>query len=84
MAWGCFCLRGRSKLVIVSNTLNSEKYVELLQNTLKPFSEKSFKGIWRYQQDNAPMHSSKYTKNISWMLELMLSNGRQEVKILIL
>ena len=62
MVWGCFCLRGRPELFIVPNTLNSEKYVELLQNTLEPFAEKTFKGSWRYQQDNAPMHNSKYTK----------------------
>jgi len=37
MVWGCFCNNKLGPLVLVEGTLNSEKYIELLERNLLPF-----------------------------------------------
>lgn len=61
MVWGSFCRDGYSDLVRVQNRFNSEDYVELLEQYLLPFYQMN--NIEFYQQDNAPIHTSKKTKD---------------------
>ena len=64
MVWGCITPRGVGKLVRIDGILDSQKYTKLLSDGL-------FESINRYKlslkkitfmHDNAPIHSSYYTK----------------------
>src|SRR5688572_5054057 len=37
MVWGCFCNNKLGPLVLIEGTLNSDKYIELLEENLLPF-----------------------------------------------
>lgn len=62
MVWGAIGLGFKSQLVIIDGRLNSEKYCEILDEHLIPLISPEL----MYQQDNAPIHVSRYTKN--WMM----------------
>jgi transposase len=77
MVWGCFCNNKLGPLVLVEGTLNSDRYIELLENYLLPFlinlNEKEETLIpwyffqeedYIFQDDNASCHVSNKTK--SW------------------
>jgi len=75
MVWGCFCNNILGPLVLVEGTLNSDKYIELLQEHLLPFLNDLngegelipwyfFQDNYIFQDDNAPCHASIKTK--SW------------------
>ena len=58
MFWGCFSKRGLGPLIALEGSMNSEKYVELLEVALKPELEEA--GVpMIFMQDNAPCHTSK-------------------------
>lgn len=42
--------------------MNSVGYVDTLEHYLQPFARGDYKGFWLFQQDNAPDHTSSYTK----------------------
>lgn len=69
MVWGCFCRDGYSDLVRVEHRLNSEGYVQLLDQHFLPFyyNINNNINIEFYQQDNAPIHTSQLTTN--WFTE---------------
>jgi transposase len=62
MFWGFFSCKGPGPLIPIEGTMNSEKYVQILEAHLLPFLKKAkFNPIWMH--DNAPCHSSKFTKS---------------------
>ncbi|MEZ0498456.1 transposase [Sphingomonas sp. IW22] len=62
MVWGSFCRNGYSDLVRIQHRLNSEGYVELLEQNLLPLVDQ-MNNIEFYQQDNAPIHTAKFTRD---------------------
>ena len=68
MFWGCFSWLGIGPLIRVENTLNTKDYIRLLEEHYLPWArdliaETNTSLI--FQQDNAPIHTAKYTKR--WM-----------------
>lgn len=59
MVWGCFSFNGVGPLAIISERLNSEGYRAILDKCLVPNGEAMGGPEWIFQQDNAPIHSSK-------------------------
>ena len=53
-------------LAILEGKQNSEKYVSTLENYLVPFVDELGGGLV-FQQENAPIHQSRYTK--SWFAD---------------
>ena len=66
MFWGGFCYNGTLKLQKIKSNMNSIDYTDLLkkafENDLDQIKVYKNKKI-RFQQDNAPIHCSKYTRN---------------------
>jgi transposase/DNA-binding transcriptional MerR regulator len=58
MFWGCFSKKGLGPLVALDGTMNSEKYVQLLEDVLLP-ELIAAGGPMVFMQDNAPCHKSK-------------------------
>ncbi|KAA6384898.1 MAG: putative Transposable element Tc3 transposase, partial [Streblomastix strix] len=62
-----FCLDGpdgfKPNLIVVENTLDSEVYVDMLKKKFFGIAKKHYgRTEFRFQQDNAPCHASKFTK----------------------
>jgi transposase len=64
MTWGAFSAKDKSDLVFIENTINSKSYVSILQEHLVKRGFKMAGRNWIFQQDNASIHSSGFTK--SW------------------
>ena len=62
MVWGCFSYQGVGKLVFIDGKINSEDYICILTENLEQSA--SLLGIknFIFQQDNAPCHNSKLTR----------------------
>lgn len=70
MIWGAFSIKGYSPLYRVQcGTLNSERYQLLLKDVLLPSLHVLLPTEGLFQQDNAPPHSSRSTK------EFLQQNG---------
>src|SRR6185437_228381 len=65
MVWGGISKRGTTPLIIVRGTVKSEVYCNILHEAETTMSSLYPDG-YILQQDNAPYHMSKFTKN--WML----------------
>lgn len=65
MVWGAMATQGLGNLAKLDGGVNSELYLEVFEENLKEaVSDFGFKGKdWMIQQDNAPCHSSKVTKD---------------------
>ena len=63
MFWSCFSWKGTGRVHVVEDTLNSEKYVDLIINrcVIAQLTELFSDGDGIFQQDNAPCHVSKRT-----------------------
>ena len=62
MFWGCVTYSGVGTLVPVSGNMNSEKYIETLDENLWPVIVKHFgNSPFIFQDDNAPCHASQLT-----------------------
>ena len=60
--WGCITYRGVGKLVPVGGNMNSEKYINVLDECLWPVVTKHFPtDRWTLQENNAPCHVSVRT-----------------------
>jgi len=68
MVWAAIWISGRSELVFVEDKLNSDKYIEILENYLMPIIRNDMDVI--FQDDGAPCHSSKKTKK--WKMKQLL------------
>ena len=64
MLWGCISSAGPGRIHIIENSLNSDGYIEILKNRVIPEGLEKFGNTdqWYLQQDNAPCHVSKKTK----------------------
>ena len=64
MVWGCFTWESLRPLVRAEGTINSQKYIDILNTHLIPFMEGLRGEIieHEFQQDNATVHTSKLTK----------------------
>jgi transposase len=62
MLWGMLLPCGKLCYTEVEGTVNSKKYIQLLQNFALPIIEAEFEDYWLLQQDNAPAHSSAATQ----------------------
>ena len=59
MVWGCVSYFGTGSLAFVEGNMNSEKYIEVLENHLWPSVCKLFgANRWVLQEDNATIHKS--------------------------
>ena len=67
MVWGCLGWEGVGRLAEVEGKMNSEQYVDILENTLLPSMEESGISLENviFQQDSDPKHTSKRAKE--WM-----------------
>ena len=61
--WGAIWYNFKTPLVIIKGYLRSEQYIKILNDTLLPYIDE----FEVFQQDNAPPHVSKQTKQ--WMEE---------------
>lgn len=63
MVWGCIGYEGVGKLTIIDGTIDSVKYTRILSSYLDESIEGlNISGDPIFQQDNAPCHTSKYTR----------------------
>ena len=61
MFWGCFSSLGVGNLIVVEGIMDSYKYVDILRNNLCDSAKKIGLNEYKFQQDNDPKHTSKYT-----------------------
>ena len=63
MVWGCVSYFGTGDLVFVDGNMNSQKYIQVLDNHLKPSADRLFGQYrWVLQEDNASIHKSRLTE----------------------
>ena len=62
MVWGAFSSAGTANLATIEGTLDSEGYCTILEECLLLFAEDKHPNGWRFQQDNALIHTSNCTK----------------------
>ena len=61
MVWGGISAFGKTELVFLKGRQDSQKYIEMLKDHLLPFVETK---EHEFQQDNAPIHVSKATRDL--------------------
>lgn len=61
MVWGAICSIGKLQLAFTSHKMDSNEYVEVLESKLQPFLNRFHRLPLRFQQDNAGIHTSRYT-----------------------
>jgi hypothetical protein len=62
MFWGCVTYSGVGTLLPISGNMNSEKYIETLDENLRPVIVKHFgNSPFIFQDGNAPCHASQIT-----------------------
>ena len=62
MMWSGFSRRGKLTVAFCSPKMNSEKYQDMLAESLLPFGPLITNGEYVFQQDNAPIHRSDSTQ----------------------
>ena len=67
MVWGTISYYGAADLVRVKGNQDSVKYCQTLEYGLLSFAADMLGESWTFQQDNASIHRSKYTKK--WLEE---------------
>jgi transposase len=64
MIWGCMCYRGMGTLAAVNGNINSQKYIDILEENLWPVIARHFPDDnYVYMDDNAPVHISHLLRN---------------------
>ena len=63
MVWAGISWEGKTELVVVNGTLNAEEYVKMLESHFLPFRDEYYPDGCIFQQDNAPAHTAKHTKD---------------------
>lgn len=62
MIWGCICFEGVGTLTDVEGNINSQKYIDILEDNLWPVIARHFPdNNYVFQDDNAPVHRSRLT-----------------------
>ena len=60
--WGAISSKGKSELVIIKNTMNRWKYINIMDNNMMNFYHYcAQEGVWYYQQDGAKPHTAHDT-----------------------
>lgn len=62
MVWGAFSYECKLPICYVSTKMNSEMYIELLDDVLITYLDEAEDDDIIFQQDNASIHASKQTK----------------------
>ena len=62
MVWGGFGFNGQTSLAFTKGKQNSGDYQATLDNNLLPYGEILGGPNWKFQQDNASIHTSRSTK----------------------
>ena len=62
MVWSAFHYESKAPICFITTRMNSEKYVDLLENVLIQFIEDSGVNNPTFQQDNAPIHTARHSK----------------------
>ena len=70
MIWGVFSSNGKAELVVMKGRQNAQKYVEVLETSLRPFGKVHHGQDFILHQDNASIHTTKVT--IAWFDVKML------------
>ena len=73
MFWGGFGFNGVLPLSEISTRMNSNGYTDILEESLLPEARQMGGRGWIFQQDNAPVHKSKWT--MDWF-------SRKKVRVL--
>jgi transposase len=63
MVWSAFSAIGKLPIIFVRGNINSECYQEILSNFLLPYFERWPHLEFTFMQDNAPVHTSRSTKD---------------------
>jgi tRNA A37 threonylcarbamoyladenosine biosynthesis protein TsaE len=61
MVWGGISMRGNTDIAIIDGSVNSDKYIDTMEEYLSWTLGVLYPDGWVYQQDNAPPHKSKKT-----------------------
>ena len=69
LVWGSFRHDGTGPIVQIKNTFNSDKYISMLEETVKPFVKENMPHNFCFQQDNSPVHAAKKVK--TWLKKNM-------------
>lgn len=62
MVWGGFAFNGQTSLAFLKGKQDSKAYQATLESNLLPFGEPLSGPNWKFQQDNASIHTSRSTK----------------------
>ena len=65
MVWGGISANGKICLAFLEGKQDFKAYIGTLQKCLLPYCQGNMEKSWIFQQDNAPIHTSKCTK--TWM-----------------
>jgi transposase len=62
MVWAAFGYKGKSSLAVMTGRQDATAYQQVLQQHLIPCGRRIGGNNWRFQQDNAPIHTAASTK----------------------
>jgi transposase len=62
MLWAGFSMYGKTPLAKCDTRMNSQKYIDMLDDVLIPFTDDLMDGDFVFQQDNAAIHVSRLSK----------------------
>lgn len=63
MVWAAISWRGKTPFIFLDNKLNAALCIQMLQAHLEPFMEEHYPNGCVFQQDGAPAHSAKFTRD---------------------
>jgi hypothetical protein len=61
LAWGGFCIKGKTSLFCFTQIMDAKFYIEILQQHIWEV-RRMLGRRWRFQQDNDPKHTSRLAK----------------------
>ena len=59
MVWGCFGFHGIWELYFCEGKVKKEQYLKILAEAMLPSANRLYNGYFKFQQDNAPIHTAK-------------------------
>jgi hypothetical protein len=62
MVWGAISSRGATPLIFIKGSVNSQKYIKILEEALISTMDFLYPDGYIFQQDNAPCHKSRIVK----------------------